>query len=1013
MPGETVPGSAGIPCHDGDASAPEGSPATSAALEFLLLGPVRVVRDGVEQPAGPPQQRALLATLLLHEGHPVGVSELVDSLWGEDPPLRAVAALRTYASRLRRLLAPRSEVLVSEAGGYALRPGPGDRVDLAVLDELCARAERASLEGDAALAHRLYGRALDLWDGEALAGVPGPAAETHRNRLAERRLVLRELHLCAALECGLHAESVSDLTALTSSHPMRETLRELLMLALYRCGRQGEALAVYTDTRRVLDEELGVEPRAELRELHRRILSADPTLDPAPAPAARESPAPRPRPAQLPPAVADFTGRREFVAELGEWLTDSRRPVMALSAVAGIGGVGKTTLAVHVAHAVRERYPDGQLYVDLQGASPTPMEPAAVLASFLRALGVADRDVPESPGERAALFRSLLDGRRVLTLLDNARDAAQIRDLLPGTPDCAVLVTSRTRMVDLAGAHLVDLDVMSPEESLQLFARIVGAERVNSERQAAMDVVAACGFLPLAIRIAAARLAARRTWAVAVLARKLADERRRLDELQAGDQAVKATFELGYGQLEPEQARAFRLLGLVEGPDISLRAAAALLDRDPEDTEEVLESLVDTSLLESAAPGRYRLHDLVRLFARACAERDEAPAAGRAATDRLLDFHLAGACRVFAMERPGDRTVEHLAGGIREAAPGVPRAPGDTAGTREWLFAEAECLLACARQGARGGRAGKAADLLIAAKDLAETGAFSLQYEQTCAVVLEGAVAEGDRHAEGRARVSSTHSLSVTGRVREAAGEAAEAARLGTATGDPVARGYGFNDQGIIAIYRSRHGEAEEHLERAVAVFREDGNAPTEASALSNLARVHLNTGRIDSALELAGRAHAIYLEVGATLRLANAKYALGMALTAAGRHAEARERLEEAVGIFREHRQRLWEGMSLFRLGEAARAAGDDAGAAALAEQALGLLRDIGGDFRRAQVLTLLGRALEGTGQRGRARACWEQALGIFEAESLPEADEVRELLDSSGGEGSGRGRRADPTPV
>ncbi|MBB0246113.1 tetratricopeptide repeat protein, partial [Streptomyces alkaliphilus] len=694
----------------------------------------------------------------------------------------------------------------------------------------------------------------------------------------------------------------------------------------------------------------------------------------------------------------------------------------ALSAVAGIGGVGKTTLAVHVAHSVREHYPDGQLYVDLQGASAAPTEPTTVLASFLRALGVADVDVPESAEERAALFRSLLDGRRVLTLLDNARDAAQIRDLLPGTPDCAVLVTSRTRMVDLAGAHLVDLDVMSPEESLQLFARIVGAERVNSERQAAMDVVAACGFLPLAIRIAAARLASRRTWAVSVLARKLADERRRLDELQAGDQAVKATFELGYGQLEPEQGRAFRLLGLAEGPDISLRAAAALLDRDPETTEETLESLVDTSLLESAAPGRYRLHDLVRLFARACAERDETPAAGRAATDRLLDFHLAGACRVFAMERPGDRTVEHLTGGVRGAGPDGPRNAGETGNfgnagsfdaTREWLFAEAECLLACARQGARGGRVGKAADLLIAAKDLAETGAFSLQYEQTCAVVLERAVAEGDRHAEGRARVSSTHSLSVSGRVRDAAREAAEAARLGGATGDPVARGYGFNDQGIIAIYRSRNEEAEEHLERAAAVFREDGNAPTEASALSNLARVHLNTGRIDSALELAGRAHAIYLEVGATLRLANAKYALGMALTAAGRHAEARERLEEAVGIFREHRQRLWEGMSLFRLGEAVRAAGDDTGAATLAEQALGLLRDIGGDFRRAQVLTLLGRALDGTGQSGRARACWEQALGIFEAENLPEAVDVRRLLDSSGGDGPGRGCRTDPTSV
>lgn len=302
---------------------------------------------------------------------------------------------------------------------------------------------------------------------------------------------------------------------------------------------------------------------------------------------------------------------------------------MAVSALAGIGGVGKTTLAVHVAHRARPVFPDGQLYVDLQGAGARAAEPETVLGAFLRALGTAESAIPDSLEERAALYRSLLDGRRILVLLDNARDAAQVRPLLPGTEGCAALVTSRVRMVDLAGAHLVDLDVMSPDEALSLFTRIVGEERVASEREAALDVVAACGFLPLAIRIAASRLASRRTWTVSVLAAKLADERRRLDELQAGDLAVKATFELGYGALEPAQARAFRLLGLADGPDISLRAAAAVLDLPPEEAEDLLESLVDTSLLESAAPGRYRYHDLVRLYARSCAERDEQAAGER------------------------------------------------------------------------------------------------------------------------------------------------------------------------------------------------------------------------------------------------------------------------------------------------------------------------------------------------------------------------------------------------
>ncbi|GFN06204.1 hypothetical protein Smic_47600 [Streptomyces microflavus] len=452
---------------------------------------------------------------------------------------------------------------------------------------------------------------------------PGPYAENQRTRLEEWRLQLTEARLDLDLEVGSHAEAVSELTALTAAHPLRERLRELLMVALYRSGRQAEALAVYADTRRLLSEELGVDPRPELAQLQQRILRADEELArPADEPAPAAAPL---KPAQLPATVPDFTGRDSFVRDLGAQLASAEGSVMAVSALAGIGGVGKTTLAVHVAHQARPHFPDGQLYVDLQGAGARAAEPETVLGSFLRALGTADSAIPDTLDERAALYRSTLDGRRILVLLDNAHDAAQIRPLLPGTPGCAALVTSRVRMVDLAGAHLVDLDVMSPDEALQLFTRIVGAERVGAEREAALDVVAACGFLPLAIRIAASRLAARRTWTVSVLAAKLADERRRLDELQAGDLAVKATFELGYGQLEPAQARAFRLLGLADGPDISLAAAAALLNLEPHTAEDLLEALVDTSLLESAAPGRYRYHDLVRLYARACAERDEQP----------------------------------------------------------------------------------------------------------------------------------------------------------------------------------------------------------------------------------------------------------------------------------------------------------------------------------------------------------------------------------------------------
>ncbi|KAA6221265.1 AfsR family transcriptional regulator [Streptomyces albofaciens JCM 4342] len=963
-------------------------------LRFTVLGPVRAWRGATPLAAGSPQQRALLAALLLRGGRTATASELVDALWGDEPPHAALAALRTYASRIRKALGADADTLVSESGGYAIRPVDHQPLDLDMdhAEQYAADAEKARAAGDRCRARDLLDSALALWDGEPLANLPGPYVENQRTRLVEWRLSLMETRLELDLELGCHAEAVSELTALTASHPLRERLRELLMLALYRSGRQAEALAVYADTRRLLADELGVDPCASLSDLQQRILRADTELDaPTMPPEARDPAEPVfVRPQQLPATVADFTGRAAFVTELSEQLATAEGRVMAVSALTGIGGVGKTTLAVHVAHAAHAHFPDGQLYVDLQGAGHSPSDPEAVLGAFLRALGTPDAAIPNGVEERAALYRSALAGRRVLALLDNARDAAQVRPLLPGTDGCAALITSRVRMIDLAGAHLVDLDVMSPEEAFTLFTLIVGEERVNAEREASMDVVGACGFLPLAIRIAASRLAARRTWTVSVLARKLADERRRLDELRAGDLAVNSSFELGYKQLEPRQARAFRLLGLADGPDISLAAAAALLDMDTDSAEELLESLVDTSLLESAAPGRYRFHDLVRLYARSCAERDEQPPEEReAALSRLLDFYLATAAHMYALERPGDRLADHTE---------TPHYPGLVFDNRSealsWLFSETRCLIACALQhtGEKGLR--RAVDLLLMTRDMAESGANNRQYEQASLTLLAAARRAGDQHAEGRAHWPLAPIYIQSGRLDEADEHAKLATLLGLAAGDSFAASQGLNDRGIIASILHRYEEAEGYLNQALIAFRENNNKQSEASALNNLSRLHLDTGRVESAIRLAEQGTACYREAGASRRLGNGMYALGMALTRAGRLEEATAQLTEALAIFRDSRQRFWEGMTYLRLAEADLAARRPASAANYAEQALSALRGIGGGRWRAHALTTLGHALNQIGHTGRAKVCWQEVMSIHEQMGLPVDGEVHNLI-------------------
>ncbi|MFI9720482.1 BTAD domain-containing putative transcriptional regulator [Streptomyces sp. NPDC052396] len=962
----TLPGNCRPP------AAPPASPdeSTAAPLRFTVLGPLRAWRGEEPISLGSPQQCALLAALLLRGQRGATAAELIDDLWGERPPQAALATLRTYASRLRKSLGA-GMMLLNESGGYAVRPARDGRepIDLDRAEGLADKAERLRGAGDFTRARQLIGEALCLWYGEPLAGLPGPYAEAQRVRLAERRLGLLEMRLDLDLALGRHVEAIAELTVLIAAHPLREQFRTLLMLALYRSGRQAEALAVFADARRLFATELGVDPGPELTGMHQRILLADPELaatgDCAPSVAPH-----RVRPAQLPADAAHFTGRAAALALLRAGLSGADGGATTVSAISGSGGVGKTTLAVHAAQEARERYPDGQLYIDLRGAGPGHLAPHAVLGSFLRALGVADSMVPESTEERAALYRSLLSERRVLVLLDNARDAAQVRPLLPGTRSCAALITSRTRLIDLENVQLVDLAVMSPAEALLLFTGIVGERRAGAEPGAALEVAAACGYLPLALRIAASRLVSRPNWSIAFLAHRLADERRRLAELHAGSLAVEASFDLSYAHLEPPQARAFRLLGLPEGPDISLTAAAALLDLDGEAAEVLLESLVDVSLLESVAPGRYRFHDLVRLYARARAEREEGDGGREAALCRLLDFYLATAAGVYTAERPGDTLAGHL-----EPTGRAGLSFADNRAAVDWLFREASCLLACVRQQAVGVGLRRAADLLFAAKDLSESGKSHQLYGEVAESVLAAAQASHDIRAEGRVRTQLAYNYCLSGKFDLADEHARQAAGLGEAALDPVTSSHAPNVRGIIAIYVKDWEKAEGCCNAALDAFRADDNLPGTASALSNLARVCMETGRIKRALELVGDALELFWKSGTVWRRANSLYTRGLVLTRADRFDEAVGDLTEALNIFRASRQRRWEGWTHWRIALAHIGARRPSDAVHQAELALGIARELHDIWRESDVLTALGDALALMGQDGRAAACWREA--------------------------------------
>jgi DNA-binding SARP family transcriptional activator len=601
-----------------------------------------------------PKWRALLAVLLARRGQPVSIDQLVREIWGQEPPAHARKLVSLYVLRLRRLLAdPAGGWLVTRSPGYLLRCGAGD-VDAGVFETMVAAGRRELDAGRLGPAADTLSAATALWRGAVLADVPqGPLLRAEGARLGELRLQAIQLRIEADLGCGREDSAVAELRALVTEHRLQEGLWGLLVRALAGAGRRAEAEQAYAQARQAIGEELGAEPGRELRELHRLLLAGE---DLRPSVAARPSasstagnhatgasssgPDLHEPVCQLPPDVDDFTGRSAECAQLTELLSPAEgRTSVPVAVVSGQPGVGKTALALHVAHhRLRGIFADGQLFAKLAGASSRPREPGDVLGEMLQALGTDPASLPETTEQRAALFRSRLAGRAVLLVADDAASPAQVLPLLPGTAGCAVIVTSRIRLAGLGGAQLFVLDCLGRDEAVEMLGRIVGARRVAAERRAAAGLVAACGQLPLAVRIAGARLATRPLLPVAKVASLISDERRRLDELAIGGLAVRARIAASYAALDERAKRAFRLLGLLGPPDFAPWVIAALLaETDAADVIDILEenSLLTPTGIDATGEARYRMHGLLRDYAAEVAAK-EPPNEVAAALDRLL-----------------------------------------------------------------------------------------------------------------------------------------------------------------------------------------------------------------------------------------------------------------------------------------------------------------------------------------------------------------------------------------
>jgi DNA-binding SARP family transcriptional activator/tetratricopeptide (TPR) repeat protein len=971
------------------------------------------------------------------------MDRLIEAIYGEDLPPTSRAQAQISISSLRRIFAAHGHqgIITTHDRGYVIQVKP-EELDSLRFDELIAAARTARVENKLELAIARYRDALRLWRGPALDGMYSQLIQVAVSRLDEQRIAANEDRIELELEVGRHHEIVGELGELAAQYPLRERPRGQLMLALYRCGRVAEALQVYQLTRRSMIDELGIDPSERLRQLEQSILASDPSLDlPAAAPRAAVHQVKQQAPNLLAADIADFTGREDEINQIYRYLIPSgereHRHVAPIVVIVGKGGIGKTSIALHASHGMTSHFPDGQLYADLHGGTSHPVQPIQVLERFLRALGVPGTQIPEGIDERAELYRNLLGERKVLVVLDDAAGESQVLPLLPGGGNAAVVITSRSRLAGLPGALRLEVDVFDADKSLNLLARIVGAERVQTQADAALAVAEQCGHLPLALRIAGARLVARPHWSIQRLVERLTDETRRLDELRHGDMGIRSSISLTYDSASNDARRLFRRLALLDMPVFSSWLCAALLDEALPEAEDLLDDLVSAQLIDpihdgAGAYSQYRFHDLIRVFARERLAAEESAAERQAALDRSLGglLFLAEAARIRYYS--GDYLR------IQNDAVRWPLPPQVTdqlvKDPLAWFDRERTTLVSGVRQAAQAGLAELCWGLASSAVTLFDSRTYLDDWQETHTVAL--AATRKARLIRGQAAMLyTTGTLHMTQqRFEQARQELDEAAQLFLDAADEHGMALVIRHIAFMDRLSGRLDSADRRYEEALAIFERTEDHIGSAYVLQSLAQVKLELGDADRAKELlsdalrmcriahCGRieaqvlhrmgeallldgdpAHAIETfrlaltmirDVGDPIGEAYILHGMGVAQLRQGTYGQAGQALQRALDLADGVGERLAEARALAGLCELALAAGDLREAVEAGEQAVEEFRGIDAPLYEAQVLLLLSDAYSALGDSDAACAASRAAAAL---RAKPRAD--RPALDAGSG--------------